>query len=1109
VDNSRGLEVTCPMCGAVNPGALMFCGSCGSPLQGVCHHCGSANPESFRFCGSCGAGLAEPSELSPEPRDRAEYRQLTVMFCDLEDSTELAERLGPEIYREVIHEYHAACSDVIRRFSGHVAQYLGDGLLVYFGYPQAHEDDAQRAVHSATGIVRSAQSVNERLLRERDVRLSVRIGIHTGPVVAGAVGAGGRRERLAVGQTPNIASRLQMLAAPGTVLISGATEALVRGFFICEPLGPHALRGVSQLHEVFQVQRDTGARSRFDVAMATGLTPPVNRHEELAILGAVFDRVTQGAGEAVWIVGGAGIGKSRLLRMFQGHMTGPTPFWLLCRCGDYSQHSALHPIIGLFERLFVFESDDPSDQRLGKLEAALRGHGPLDSDAAVILAALFSLAPPAATAPLDLAPERQRERTFEILIGILARIAERQPLILCVEDLHWADPSTVDFLSRVRARARTGRIMMILTYRPTFSPAGSAEAGGTHIRLDRLADEHVRTMVEHIAGKQLPDEVHPYIVEKTDGVPIFVEELTRAVLEAGWLVETEDGYAARHPLQSITIPATLQDLLLARLDRLGRAKDLALLASVLGREFTYAMIRSVFPGDEAALVRDLDHLVSDGLLYRAGELSSARYMFKHVMIQEAAYGLLLKSTRQQYHRRVAETLAQRSSATAETRPELLAYHFTEAGMAEVAVAYWLNAGQRAVERSANVEASAHARQGLALLEQILPSPARDSFELGLQSVLGSATIALRGYGAAPVEKAFARAVDLCRRLGDGGQRTRAEFGLWTYYVVRGHYQRAVELADDLLAVARRTPGPGTLVQAYYCSGFSRFQVGELAAAHAAFGEGAAAAGEGDDPSFALPTGDDVRIHLLAFYGLALWHVGEPAAARARCQEALALARRLRHPYGIAFAATVDAFLSIYLRDALGARAAAAETVAVASEKGYRYFILLGTFVDGWARTQSGDMAGGLATMDRCIKGLKASGARMAETFMGLQLAEALLEDGQADQARDRLREAQETVLATGERLFEPEVHRVLGECEAGTDAGRADRCFRAALEQARAHGDRALELRAATSLANLWTSDAARHAEIRALLGGATAGFGSADSSADLRNARRILAGLG
>ncbi len=1097
MDNRREPGLICPMCGAGNLGARAFCGSCGSPLRGVCHHCGSANPESFQFCGSCGAGLAGPSEPSAEPPDRAEYRQLTVMFCDLEDSTALAERLGPEPYREVIHEYHAACADVVRRFGGHVAQYLGDGLLVYFGYPRAHEDDAQRAVHSALGIVRSAQSVNERLLRERDVRLAVRIGIHTGPVVAGAVGAGGRRERLAVGQTPNIASRLQLLAEPGTVLISGATHALVRGFFVCAPLGPRALRGVSHLHEVFQVERETGVRSRFEAAMAAGLTPAVNRHAELALLVEAFRLVADGTGQVVWIVGDAGMGKSRLVRMFQERLSEPAPFWAWCRCGAYWQHSALHPVIELFERLFGFEGGDPPDERRDKVRAAIRRHGDLPEDAEAMLLALFSLAGPAGA---ELAPERRRERTFEILVAVLLGIASRQPLILCVEDLHWADPSTVDFLGRVRERASRARLMMLLTSRPMGRPAWAAGEPAIHVRLERLSDAHVRTMVEHIAGTALPDDVHRYVIEKTDGVPIFVEELTRAVLETGG--------AARRPLPSVTIPVTLQDLLLARLDRLGRSRDLALLASVLGREFTHGMIRSVFPGDEETLTRDLEHLVAEGLLDRAGEPPNARYTFKHVLIQETAYGLLLKSTRQQHHRRVAEALTRPASSAVESRPELLAHHFTEAGMAEVAVAHWLSAGRRAVERSANVEASAHARQGLAMLEQMPPSPARDGLELGLQSVLGSATIALRGYGAAPVETAFARAVDLCRRLGDTGQRLRAEFGLWTYYVVSGQYARAVELADELLAIARRTPGRAPLVQACYCSGFSRFWVGELAAAHAAFAEGVAAAGPDDDPAFVLPTGDDVRVHLLAFSGLALWHEGQCAAAADRCREALALARRLRHPYGIAFAANASAFLGIHLQDVAGARAAAAETAAIAADKGYRYFELLGAFVQAWARVRGGDGDEGIAAMDRCIKGLQASGARMAEAFMGLQLAGVLLERGHVARADECLRATEATVRATGEHLFEPEVHRMLGECRTATEPATADRCFRLALEQARAHGDRALALRAATSLARLWAGDARQRAEIRALLGAATAPFASADPSADLAAARRILAGL-
>jgi class 3 adenylate cyclase/tetratricopeptide (TPR) repeat protein len=1104
----RGM--TCSMCGAPSPAGMAFCGSCGNALSASCHSCGAANPRSFRFCGTCGAGLAAEEHGFPASGSSGEFRHLTVMFCDLADSTALAERLGPEVFREVVHEHHAVCTDVVRRFGGYVAQYLGDGLLVYFGYPQAHEDDAQRAVHSALEIVLGTHLLNERLLRERDVRLAIRIGIHTGSVVAGTVGAGARREQLAVGQAPHIAARLQAVARPGTIVVSAATHELVRGFFVSKPLGPQILRGVSQPMDVFEIHRDSGVRSRFELSLAAGLTPSVNRQQEVATLVEAFGRVQSGAGEIVWVVGDAGIGKSRLLQMFQERTTPLKPSWLLCRCATYSQHSALHPVIELFERIFGFESNDSPAERRRKLEAALTTYAPLGDDAVPIMAGLLSLpSSDAAGAPLNLAAGRQRERTLDILITILVRMAERRPLILGVEDLHWADPSTLEFLARIRERAPTARILLLLTQRPIFSPTWSAKSAATHIGLDRLSDEHVRLMVQHIAGgKRLPDEVHHYIVEKTDGVPIFVEELTRAVLESGWLVDTDEGFAPSRPLHTLTIPVTLQDLLLARLDRLGQAKDVALLASVIGREFTYEMIRAVSQADDVALDRDLDQLVAGGLLYQLGEPPTGRYLFKHVLIQDAAYGLLLKATRQQHHRRVAEALLRRFPETVEVQPELLAHHFTEAGSAPLAVDYWWKAGRRAVERSANLEASAHAHEGLSVLEQVPASPARDAQELGLQSLLGSATIALRGYGADAVEKAFARALDLCQSLGDAPQRIRAELGLWTYYVVRGHYGRAVELADELLAIARQQPATGTLVQAHYCRGFSRFQVGEIQAAHEAFNEGASLASVDGDPALTLPTGDDVRIHLFAFSGLALWHLGQPAAATARCDAALGLARWLGHPYGIAFAANVVGFLGIYFRDVEHARVAAEETIAFASDKGYRYLILLGNFTRAWALARSGAAAEGLAAMDQCIKGLRASGARMAETFMILQLAQSYLDHGRLAEARDRLHEAQATVRATGERLFEPEINRVLGECEAATDAVAADRYFRSALDQARSHGDRAQEIRAATSLARFWIHTAERRGELFKLLTSATATFPSSETSADLREARALLARL-
>ena len=743
--------------------------------------------------------------------------------------------------------------------------------------------------------------------------------------------------------------------------------------------------------------------------------------------------------QVVWVVGEAGIGKSRLLQMFQERTAVHTPFWVLCRCSTYFQHSALYPVIELFQQLFGFETDDPPAERLRKLEAALVAYGPPQPEAAPLLAALFSLPLGERSAPLGLTPKRQKERTLETLLAILLRMAEAQPVVVGIEDLHWADPSTLEFLNLVMQKSASARIMLLLTHRPVFSPSWAARAPATHLRLDRLSDEHIHTMVEHIAGdKRLPEEVHRYIAEKTDGVPIFVEELTRTVLDSGWLVESDEGYSLGRPLQLLAIPVTLQDLLLARLDRLGSAKDRALLASVLGREFTYEMLHAVSSADEPSLRRDLSHLVDGGLLYQLGEPPLATYTFKHALIQDAAYGLLLKSTRQQYHQRVAETMAQRFPDVSQTQPELLAHHFTEAGLSEPAVGHWLRAARRAVERSANVEAAGHVRQGLALLEHLPVSPSRDALELGLQSTLGSATIALKGYGSDEVERAFARALDLCEQLGNAAQRFRAELGLWMYYVVRADYARALELAERLLAIAEAQGTPAALAHASYCIGFSRYYLGEIQAAHDAFAAGAQLECADGDPALVLPTGDDVRIHLLAFFGLVLWHRGQPAEAMARCEQALALARRLSHPYGVVFALNAATYLAMYLRDGDRVKAAVGECLAIATEKGYRYFLVMGGFVRGWALAEAGAADEGIALMIRCLQAARGAGALMGQTLMMVHLAGACVRHSRNEEATTWLGEMAAAVEATRERFFEPELHRLRGERDVVVDAAGAE-----------------------------------------------------------------------
>src|SRR6266542_915581 len=1094
--------MTCTGCGAKNPDGMKFCGTCGASLTTACPACAFDNPAGFRFCGRCGGPLAEAPAPPASPDEGAERRQLTVLFCDLVSSTELSERFDPEVLRE----YQAESAEAIRPFGGHIAQYLGDGLLIYFGYPVAHEDDARRAVHAGLGILQGMRRLNERLERERGFRLAVRIGIHTGPVVAGAMGAGGRAEHLAVGQTPNIAARLQAMAAPDTVVLGDATYRLVHGFFECEPLGELALRGLSQATEAYRALHDTGMKSRFEVAAREGLLPLVGREPEQEALRASFARARDGRGQAVSIVGEGGIGKSRLVQMFQAELADAPHVWLLARCSPYLQQSALHPVIDLLQGLLGFQRDEPPWARDVKLVEGLAPYASHVPDGLPLLGALLSIPLGDSVAALRLAPERQRERTLDALLGILLRMSEEQPVVVVLEDAHWADPSTLQLLGLLVGRITHARVLVLATFRPEFTPSWALAPHATVLKLDRLGDAEIHAMIEHIArGKRLPPEVVQQLVAKTDGVPIFVEELTRMMLESDWLAEDADEYRLAGPLPSISIPTTLQDSLLARLDRLGTAKDVAQLASVLGREFTYEMLAAVSPADGERLRRDLDRLVAAELLYQRSQPPSAAYTFRHALIQDAAYGLLLTSTRQQHHRRVAETLSERFRDIVETQPELLAHHFSEAGLTDQAVGHWLRAGRRALGRSANVEASSHARRGLELLRRAPDSPERDALELALETTQGSAAVALKGYGAAEVERAFGRAVELCERLGNTTDRFRATVGLWTYYVVRAEYGRALELAEGLLSMAEAGAAPTARVHAWYCVGFTRYYIGEIAATCHAFEQAIAIECDDGDPALALPTGDDVRIHVLTFLAHALWHLGRPDEAIRRLDEAIALARRQAHPYGVAFALAVGASLATFLRDTARARALTDEGLAIAVDKGYSYHVVGGGFCRGWALAQESADDDGLTTMQRSLEAMRRAGARLGETFYLAHTAEACVRRSRWDEAGRLLEEAAAASAATGEVFVEPELHRLSAERAAGTgDRQHAEACFRRALEVAHRQDNRGFELRAAVALGRLWRDDG-RRAEARELVGAIAGGWVEGRDMPDMKDAHALL----
>ncbi len=847
-----------------------------SPLAS-CPGCGFENPSSFRFCGQCGARL----DLAPPS---AERRQLTVLFCDVVDSATLAERLDPEELRDVLTSYHAMCGTVIARFGGHTAQVLGDGLLIYFGYPAAHEDDAGRAVHTALGIVEGTRALDERLMRERGLSFAIRCGIHTGAVVAGDLSVGESRERLAIGQTPNIAARLQALAAPGTILVSGASHQLSAGAFECEPLGARTLKGIERPIDVYRVLAEAGA-GRAPRPDGRG-APIVGREEQLAALERAFGGAAAGTGQAVLVLGEAGVGKSRLLQAFQTSLAAAPHRLLTCQGSPFDRTSALHPLITMLRRAFELDRPDTAPARHARLREILARLDVSHEHADALLANLLFADPGAAAAPA-LEHHEQKQRTLDLLIAIVGRMAGDGPAILVMEDMHHADPSTLELLALTVTRLPGMPVLLLMTARPSFVPPWPAEAPVTRLTVDRLDDAQIATLIERVAqNRSLPGELRRQLIERADGVPLFAEELTKAVLESGLLEVRGDRLELAGPLPPLAVPATLQDSLTARLDRLGDAREVAQVAAVIGREFRYEMLRRVYARDEARLLDGLARLEQAEIVVARGTEPAGVYVFKHALLQAAAYALLLKAARRAYHQRVAETLVASFPDEAAAQPELVAHHFSEADAASPAIAYWLQAAERAWQRSADQESVEGLTRALALLPR-LPESERDPAELAIQMKLGRALTAMRGYTFGEVERAYSRALELSKALGDALQGFFALDGLHSLHAVRGDMPRIRRISERMLKRARTLGDPALLIAAHYKAGAHHFFGGDFEGARSHYQHAVELSTRHSIERFTTPERADIISRTLL--GGALWFLGYPDRARQVCVEAIALA----------------------------------------------------------------------------------------------------------------------------------------------------------------------------------------------------------------------------
>jgi class 3 adenylate cyclase/tetratricopeptide (TPR) repeat protein len=1037
---------------------------------------------------------------------KAERRQLTVLFCDLVDSTALSGQLDPEEWREVVQAYQATCATVIQRLDGHIAQYLGDGLLVYFGYPQAHEDDAQRAVRAGLGMLQVMQSLTARLVQEQGMRLAVRIGIHTGLVVVGEIGSGGRQEHLALGESPHVVARIQALAAPDTVLMSADTHRLVQGYFVVETLGPKLLKGIAAPLTVYRVLRERAVQSRLDVAWARGLTPLVGRQSEVTLLLEGWEQSTVGKGHVVVLRGEAGIGKSRLVEVLRECLRREDSGRFLWRCSPYHTSSALHPVIEHLQRLLQWQRDDTPETKLAKLEQVLRTYSFPLQEAVPLWATLLSVPLLDRYPPLTLPPQRQRQQTFEALVAWLLAEAERQPVLAVWEDLHWADPSTLELLSLVIDQAPTAPMLILVTCRPEFRSPWATGSHLTEVTLSRLSRPQVETMILHLTGgKALPAEVVAQIVAKTDGVPLFVEELTKMVLDSGFVREAQDRYVLTGPLPALAIPTTLQDSLMARLDRLGPSRDLAQLGAVLGRECTYEVLRAVAPLDEATLQRELSHLVNSELLYQRGLPPQTSYRFKHALVQEAAYQSLLKHTRQQYHRQIAQVLETHFPETAETQPELLAHHYTQADLYEQALAFWKQAGERALGRSAYREAVACFEQALGAVQHLPANRETREQAIDLRFALRTALQPSGVLGR--ILEVLREAETLAASLEDLQRLGQVALFMTMHFFLVGDPDRAVTAGQRVLTLGTASGNIGLQAVTNTYLGLAYNARGEYQSAIDCLKRTVVAL----DGALLYERFGQVllpAVHSRAFMAWCLAEMGRFSEGVAIGEEGRRIAEAVGHPGSLMYAFWGIGLLSLRQGNLPQALPWLERAVSICQDRDlWLYFPAIVSSL-GLAYALDGRIADGLPLLEQAVEQSTSMGRLGHQAHFVGMLGEGLLWASRLEEARHHAGQAIELAHVHKERGHEAWALRLLGESHAHPDPPEvepAEASYHQALALADELGMRPLQAHCHLGLGTLYAK-ISRPEQARAELSTAIALYHAMDITFWLPQAEAVLA---
>ncbi len=1055
-----------------------------------CDSCQFENPAGFRFCGRCGTLLSEPVKTMSLDGER---RHLTVMFCDLVGSTALSETLDPEDFRETVNTYLEAAGEVAHRFHGYIGNYLGDGLLVYFGYPTSREDAPVLAVRAGLAMQVAMEGLNRVRFSDGLDPLRLRIGIHTGLLVVGELGFVERRESsMVMGRTPNLAARLQSLARPGSVVMSLDTWRLVRPHFHGELLGEFDLHGIAEPVVVYEVSSEQDATNRQKVS-EHGVAM-VGREMEMEAVLSAWARAKAGDFLKLLVSGEAGIGKSRLVRDVEQIVEDDGGCFLALHGRSQAQGSAFQPVIDLLREVLGFEKVDTPEDQADRMTRFAAEHGFDESETVEFLGQLLGVAHTAhGRVPLT----ALRARLFEFVPELIRRLAARRPVALVVEDLHWLDPSTVEALQRLVQAGSIPRVFLLCTSRPEF-PAGWLES--QRIDLTRLSASRALLLVDQLVlGKDLPVEVTQQIVKKAGGVPLFIEEMTRNVVDSGMLVEHEEHYELAGEARTMAIPDSLHALLMARLDRLNSGRETAQVAAVLGQEFHIEMLREL-RGEDGTLDTQIMQLVKAGIIAPADEdVDDGHFVFRHALIHAEAYDSLLKRKRRDYHRQIAALLTSRHADT--MQPEIVAHHYTEAGVNDEAARFWLRAAVCSADRAAGSEALEQTNRGILLLDSITEATERRTLEMDLMSVRGRAATMIKGYGAPEVAASFARVSELCREIHDVPRRAEALSAIFAYHIARANYPAALKAAEEMEHLGARE-------MAWLSHGTHAYYTGQLERCVDCMTRGIKAYEAFDGPR--PMRGLDAKVACLAWAGMAQLMLGKPDLSRRMMREAIAWARELKFPHTEAFARLVKQSHDFWLDDPEAALDGMEEHLAICREQAFTYFLTLSLLIDGWARFRLDGEARHVETIERCLHGWQRTGALLAAAQHSSALIETRIQLGQLEAAAAQLVRARVQAKSSEERVYEPLLSCLEAELALKAtppDESHAETCYRESLAQAREIKACWHELRPSHGLATLLQKQG-RLEEARHEISTVVSLFGPEQNAPLLTKARSLLAQL-